>query len=219
MAGAYKMRAVRGKYSQAGYTESARAPMYIAGVPAGSDQDRLRDLNRIGYQSDRPWRETPVPVFEAETAAAPAPVVRRRTKKQTVMDRLAYHARRERGDMIMCVILLCVILMMATAWGQKVIEGADIQRSITSFRASTSAFRMENEKLEQQLEMAKSGERIRNLAQNELLMLRPERAETQTIYIQAPEKTTETTLQQNEEPRMEMLDILLGLLNVFHIGE
>ena len=63
------------------------------------------------------------------------------------------------------------------------------------------------------------GERIRNLAQNELLMLRPERAETQTIYIQAPEKTTETTLQQNEEPRMEALDILLGLLNVFHIGE
>ena len=67
--------------------------------------------------------------------------------------------------------------------------------------------------------MARSGERIRNLAQNELGMLRPERAMTQKIYIQAPDSTAAATLQNTEEPRMEMLDILLGLLNVLHIGE
>ena len=66
--------------------------------------------------------------------------------------------------------------------------------------------------------LAKEGERIRNLAQNELGMLRPERAQHVTIYIQSPD-TAQQTLQQNEEPRMEMLDILLGLLDVLHIGE
>ena len=42
---------------------------------------------------------------------------------------------------------------------------------------------------------------------------------TKTIYIQTPDAPVQTSLQNIEEPRMEMLDILLGLLNVLHIGE
>ena len=62
------------------------------------------------------------------------------------------------------------------------------QRSIERYQAQTITLRQENEKLAQQLEIAGSGERIRNLAQNELGMLRRERAQTETIYIQAPDK-------------------------------
>ena len=50
-------------------------------------------------------------------------------------------------------------------------------------------------------------------------MLRPERARTETIYIQTPESVAEEPVQNIEEPSMEILDILLGLLNVFQIGE
>ena len=69
------------------------------------------------------------------------------------------------------------------------------------------------------LELAMDGERIRNLAQNRLHMLRPERAETETIYIQTADSNRRQALQQDEEPKMELLDILLGLLNVLNIGE
>ena len=222
MAGMNHARKERASYSQAGYTGAYRAQeereLYIARVPAASLQDELLDFNRAGYRSERPWNETPVPVFEAEAAAA-APASVRRERQDTFFDWLSYHAKRERRDVVVCVVLLAVILMMTAAWGQKLVEGKRIQDSISSFQAQTIAFEKENERLGAQLEMAKSGERIRNLAQNELNMLRPERAQTVTIYIQTPDMAAQESLQQNEEPRMELLDILLGLLDVLHIGE
>ena len=112
-----------------------------------------------------------------------------------------------------------LLLMLGSAWGQKMVEGVQIQQMIDSYQAQTASFEQENEQLAQQLEMAKSGERIRNLAQNELGMLRPERAQTETIYIQAPETVTQELVQESEEPQMDLLDFLLGMLNVFHIGE
>ena len=222
MAGAYKARSARGRYSQAGYAGNEDRTLYIADVPAGSAQDELRDYNRAGYRSERPWHETPAPVFEAAEAAPaqqmPAPG-RGRTRPQTFLDRLAAQARRERRDVIVCFVLAAVIMMMLAAWGQKMIEGVEIQRSINTYQANTVAFERENERLAQQLELARGGERIRNLAQNELGMLRPERAKTETIYIRTPESTAQKTAQNTGEPRMELLDILLGLLNVLHIGE
>lgn len=222
MAGAYKARSARGRYSQAGYAGNEDRTLYIADVPAGSAQDELRDYNRAGYRSERPWNETPAPVFEAAEAAPaqqmPAPG-RRRARPQTLLDRLAAQARRERRDVIVCFVLLAVIMMMLAAWGQKMIRGVEIQRSINTYQANTVAFERENERLAQQLELARGGERIRNLAQNELGMLRPERAKTETIYIRTPESTAQKTAQNTGEPRMELLDILLGLLNVLHIGE
>lgn len=222
MAGAYKARSARGRYSQAGYAGNEDRTLYIADVPAGSAQDELRDYNRAGYRSERPWHETPAPVFEvAEAAPAqqmPAPG-RGRARPQTFLDRLAAQARRERRDVIVCFVLLAVIMMMLAAWGQKMIRGVEIQRSINAYQANTVAFERENERLAQQLELARGGERIRNLAQNELGMLRPERARTETIYIRTPESTAQKTAQNTGEPRMELLDVLLGLLNVLHIGE
>ena len=222
MAGAYRARSARGRYSQAGYAGNEDRTLYIADVPAGSAQDELRDYNRAGYRSERPWHETPAPVFEAAEAApaqqSSAPG-RGRARPQTFLDRLAAQARRERRDVIVCFVLLAVIMMMLAAWGQKMIEGVEIQRSINAYQANTVAFERENERLAQQLELARGGERIRNLAQNELGMLRPERAKTETIYISTPEGTAQKTVQNTEEPRMELLDILLGLLNVLHIGE
>ena len=217
MAGAYKARSARGRYSQAGYAGNEDRTLYIADVPAGSMQDELRDFNRAGYRSERPWNETPAPVFET-AEAVPAPG-RGRARPQTFLDRLTAQARRERRDVIVCFVLAAVIMMMLAAWGQKMIEGVEIQRSINAYQANTVAFERENERLAQQLELARGGERIRNLAQNELGMLRPERAKTETIYIRTPESTAQKTAQHTGEPRMELLDILLGLLNVLHIGE
>ena len=219
MAGTYKARAVRGKYSQAGYVRQEE--MYIADVPAGSMQDELRDFNRAGYRSERPWNETPTPVFESiQAAELAAPAARsKRMQKKSMMDYLIAQAKIERRDVVACIVLLCVIMLMTAAWGQTMIQGVEIQRSINNYQASVIAFERENERLSQQLELACGGERIRNLAQNELGMLRPERATTEKIYIQVPDSSRNQTLQNSEEPRMEMLDILLGLLNVFHIGE
>lgn len=209
---------MRGKYSLAGYVGQEDRPLYIAQVPAGSAQDELRDFNRAGYRSERPWNETPYPAFEGVETAAPV-VRRKRVKQKSLMDYLHAQAKRERKDVIACIVLLGVIMLMTAAWGQKMIQGVDIQRSINNYQASTVAFERENERLGQQLELARGGERIRNLAQNELGMLRPERAKTQKIYIQAPDSAAQVSVQNSEEPRMEMLDILLGLLNVLHIGE
>ena len=209
---------MRGKYSQAGYAGEESRPLYIADIPAGSLQDELRDYNRAGYRSERPWNETPYPVFEGGEVAAPA-LRRKRVKKQSFMDYLGAQAKKERKDVIACIVLLGVIMMMTAAWGQKMIQGVEIQRAINQYQASTVAFERENERLAQQLELARGGERIRNLAQNELGMLRPERARTEKIYIQAPDSAAQASVQNSEEPRMEMLDILLGLLNVLHIGE
>ena len=219
MAGAYKARSVRGKYSQAGYAGGEDHQMYIAKVPAGSLQDELLDYNRSGYRSERPWNETPYPVFEPAVEQAVPVAPRKRTKKQSWMDYLSAQAKRERKDVMACIVLLGVIMMMTAVWGQKMIEGVEIQRVINHYQTSTIAFERENERLAQKLEIARSGERIRNLAQNELGMLRPERATTQKIYIQTPDASAKKTVQNSEEPRMEMLDILLGLLNVLHIGE
>lgn len=225
MAGVKPARS-RQRYTAAGSKRNAAEKMYIAPVPAGSRQDELLDYNRAGYRSERPWQQTPQPLFEqqmeyagAQAVPAPHTVRRKQKKKMSAVDYLLYHAGKEKKDVAVCVVLICAILMMAAAWGQKMVAGVELQQVIASYQTQTVAFERENERLAQKLEQAKSGERIRNLAQNELNMLRPERAQTEVIYIQNVDDMDRQSLQQNEEPRMEMLDILLGLLNVFHIGE
>lgn len=197
--------------------------MYIADVPAGSAQDDLRDLNRAGYRSERPWNDAPDPVFEEKPPVKPPkkrPAARRQPQRpRTFLDRLAAQARRERRDVAVCAALVVVMMMMTAAWGQKMIRGVEIQQTIRMYQANTVAFERDNERLAQELERARDGKRIRNLAQNELGMLRPERARTETIYIQTPENVAEEPVQNIEEPGVGMLDILLGLLNVFQIGE
>ena len=140
-------------------------------------------------------------------------------KKKGFFEYIAYHAQRDRKGVMICMALLFSMLMMVAAWGGEMVDGVVLSRDIAMYETQTRYIQMENESLERQLELASSGERIRNLAQNELGMLRPERASTKQIYIQAPETPATQTLQNTDEPRMELLDILLGLLSVLHIGE
>lgn len=221
MAGVYKAQSTRGRYSQAGYTYDA--DMYIAAVPAGSAQDALRDYNREGYRSERPWHETPDPVFEQPVSPRTnPPAARKKTKQkkpQTFLDGLSAQAWLERRDVAACILFGALILIMLAAGGQQMIRSVKLQNTINAYQEDTKVFEQENEQLAQQLELARGGERIRNEAQNKLGMLRPERAQTETIYIRTAENAGQKALQNTEEPRMELLDILLGLLNVLHIGE
>ena len=234
MAGGQQYSAGRIRQDDARAAQQQGVDLYIADVPAGSAQENLRDLNRPGYRSDRPWRDEPdpVPVLEERSQPREAQAEQRqkasganrrtagkRKRRQGLLERMANAAARDKKGATVCVLLAVVCLMMSSVWAQKMVAGVEIQRMIDSYQVQTRSFEQENESLSQQLEMARSGERIRNLAQNELGMLRPERAQTETIYIQAPDSLAQETVQENEAPQMEWLDFLLGLLSVFHIGE
>ena len=228
MTGTRTMRVSRGRYVSAGYAEKRTRPaadereLYISADPAGSARENLRDLNRTGYRSERPWRDTPDPALQKAVPETQrrAPARKAAARKQLgPIDRLLAEIRRDRKGVAVCAMLAATMLVMAAAWGRNMVSGVNTQRSIERYQAQTITLRQENEKLAQQLEIAGSGERIRNLAQNELGMLRRERAQTETIYIQAPEKKAQDEAQALSENHMEILDFLLGLLNVFHIGE
>ena len=223
------MRSSHGRYVSAGYASKDKerdARLYIASEPAGSARDNLRDMNKAGYRTERPWRETPTPVFESEPIRKETGtkntryVPKKKSRRQLgLIDRLLLEAQRDRKGVAACIVLFALMLTMTAVWGQKVVDGVNIQRDIQSYQDRTISLQRENEKLSQQLEIAENGERIRNLAQNELGMLRRERAQTETIYIHAPEKQVQEGAQETMQTRMDILDFLLGLLNVFHIGE
>ena len=221
MAGARAERKLRGRYTTAGYAHG-QPSLYIASVPAGSPQENLRDLNRrgygTGYRSERPWREEPVLSYEQTVQAQPISRTRP-PRRPDFSTRFARAVRRERRAATVCVLLIAAILMIVAAWGQKMIEGVRIQNAIAEYQSQTLALEQSIQSLTLQLETAKDGGRIRNKAQNDLGMLRPERSQKETIYIRASDLAVTEQLQQTEEPQMELLDILLGLLNVFHIGE
>jgi len=220
MAGA--KTANRARYTSAGYNARRERELYIARAQAGSAQDDLYDLNKRGYRSERPWNETPVPAFEGVSAQEVAAPVRRRAKtqkKKGIFEYIAYHARRDRKGVLICLALLFAMLMMVAAWGGEMVDGVMLSRDIAMYETQTKYIKMENEGLQRQLEIASSGERIRNLAQNELGMLRPERANQATIYIRATDAAETMAQTEAGGVEMELLDILLGLLNVLHIGE
>ena len=228
MTGTRTTRVSRGRYVSAGYAEKRARPaadereLYISADPAGSARENLRDLNRAGYRSERPWRDAPDPALQkaAQETQRRAPARKTAARKQLgPIDRLLAEIRRDRKGVAVCAMLAATMLVMAAAWGRNMVSGVNTQRSIERYQAQTITLRQENEKLAQQLEIAGSGERIRNLAQNELGMLRRERAQTETIYIQAPDKKAREEAQTVGQTHMETLDFLLGLLNVFHIGE
>ena len=206
-----------GHFVSADYTREDS--LYIADVPAGSKQESLRDLNKEGYRSERPWRDTPTPVFEELNKKPVHKAVRRTKKPSGFVDGLLWEARRDKKGVALCVLLTALILMMGAVWGQKLVDATRKQQGIEQYQQQTIQFEKENEQLAQQLEIAKSGERIRNLAQNELGMLRRERAQTEEIYIQGPDEPAGKAVQVDGGTKMEPLDFLLGLLRVFHIGE
>lgn len=228
MAGVKAARGARSRYTSAGYAHG-QAKLYAPDVPAGSPQEKLRDLNRIGYEgvdyrSARPWRESPQPVLQAPevTISRPAPtrgVRRESVRHEDLSEKVLRAAMRERRSAIVCALLLAFILLLTASWGQKMVEGVQLQRDIDMYYSLTQSLNKQSESVNQQIELAKNGELIRNKAQNDLGMLRPERAQKETVYIQMSDLASQPQQDVAEEPKMEALDVLLGLLSVFHIGE
>ncbi|MBQ2990708.1 MAG: hypothetical protein IJD60_05400 [Clostridia bacterium] len=218
MAGAKGARSVRGKYSAAGYDGKREEQMYISDVPAGSAQDKLYDLNKKGYRTERPWNDESILEMEANSGAA-AVEHKRRVEKKTFVDKMMMQAVKEKKDAIACAVFLVIIFVMTAARGQLLMTGLHINKDIGRFNQMTEELAGVNEKLEMRLKAAQNDSNITNMAQNQLKMLRPESSRKETIYIQVPDQAHESSLQHSEEPRMEALDILLGLLDVFHIGE
>ena len=195
--------------------------LYIAKVAAGSKQDELRDFNRVGYTQAYPWRESPTPVFEGGAAVVSEPVVRPHTRRrrESWMDILAEQMRRDTLGAVACILLCAVLLLLGVAWGRQICNELEMHRQFTEYQADTRKLNDLNDALSAQLEAAKSGERIRNLARNELGMLRRESAEKISIYVQASDVAKKSRVQENEEPKFEVLDFMLGLLNVFDFKE
>ena len=219
MASAKAGSASRGRYAAS--SGARERELYISAVPAGSPQDNLRDFNRAGYRSERPWNESPRPALAGgDVVAAPAapPVRKTRKRRAGFLERAAYEAGRDKKGAAACAVLCCAIVLMGALWCGRIVDGVQLAHDIDSYQKQTRVIEQENETLARQLETASSGERIRNLAQNELGMLRRERANQETIYIPLDE-TQNSRAQESTEPRMELLDVLLGLLDVFHIGE
>lgn len=223
MAGARQARGARGSYTSAGYFD--QPDLYIADVPAGSPQENLRDFNRKGYagdfKSERPWRQpSPEPPISIERSA-PQTVRRSRTAargREDLGERLLRMAKREKREAILCAMLFVWILLLLASWGQKMVEGVRIQNDIAQLQARTAELSQENETISYKLAEAKNDEIIRTRAQNELGMIRPELAQTQSIYIQATDIKLPQT-EAAEETKMELLDVLLGMLRLLHIGE
>ena len=207
--------------AETGSTNADLAAAALDGAPGGlllTAEHQAQGRGRF----TRPWRDTPDPALQkaAPETQRRAPARKAAARKQLgPIDQLLAEIRRDRKGVAVCAMLAATMLVMAAAWGRNMVSGVNTQRSIERYQAQTITLRQENEKLAQQLEIAGSGERIRNLAQNELGMLRRERAQTETIYIQAPDKKAREEAQTVGQTHMEILDFLLGLLNVFHIGE
>ena len=156
MTGTRTMRVSRGRYVSAGYAEKRERPaadereLYISADPAGSARENLRDLNRAGYRSERPWRDTPDPALQkaAPETQRRAPARKTAARKQLgPIDRLLAEIRRDRKGVAVCAMLAATMLVMAAAWGRNMVSGVNTQRSIERYQAQTITLRQENEKL------------------------------------------------------------------------
>lgn len=226
MAGPYKARSTRGKYNQAGYVRGDEQEMYIAKVPAGSAQDRMMDRNRTNYRSDRPWNDdTPEPIYEkAMPETEPGSESPKREKrsgpkaKKPLLDRLGDEAKRDRGWLIAYGLAFAVWMTLMVVSGKQALETAQIQGRINEYEIKTQELEQKNQALTLAYTQEYTGKDIRDKALK-MGMLRPERIQTERIYIRMPENMTKKAVQNIEEPRMAGVDILLALLNLFHIGE
>ena len=163
---------------------------------------------------------------EPQKPDAEAPKAKKNFKKYAVPrrpkglgERMVWEIRHDKKGLCVCVCLAAALVTIGTAWGQKMVAGVEKQQAIAAYQEKTAEIELENEELTKQLEIAMDGQRIRNLAQNELGMLRPERAQTEEIYVRLPEHPAEKSAQEDGETQRGVLDFLLGLLSLFHIGE
>ena len=122
MTGTRTTRVSRGRYVSAGYAEKRESPavdereLYISADPAGSARENLRDLNRAGYRSERPWRDTPDPALQTAAPETQRRAPARKTaarKRLGPIDRLLAEIRRDRKGVAVCAMLAATMLVMA----------------------------------------------------------------------------------------------------------
>jgi len=198
-------RSSRGEYMSAGVIYDNESELYIAREMPGSSRENLRD----NAYANR-YTESPEPVL-GSTAA----VKGQRRVQAGPLDILVRELKKDRLAAFMCGILLIVFLGLGMLYISKVMQIQKDLKAIEVYRANESFFAEKNIELEQKLELAKSGERIRNQALNSLGMLRREKADIREIYIQLPEDAGENEQNTQVETKFELLDALLNLIGIF----
>ena len=198
------------RFIRAGYREEPE--LNIEWTRAGSQRDRLRDLNRPGYKTQEP---SPDPIH---FAGAERLRTAQSSRKASRLDRVRKEAAEDRAGATACALLLALVLVLGGVWADRLHESLDNRRSIAAYNTRTAALIEANESLQAQLLAVTSGDRIRNLAQNSYGMLRRERAQVHEIYVQMPSGTQVGGADFASNHQIELLDVLLGIMERFHIG-
>ena len=198
-------RGSRGEFVSAGVIVDNESELYIAREMPGSSRENLRD----NAYANR-YTESPDPVLGSrETAGEP------RRVQAGPLDIVIRELKKDRIAALMCGILFIVFLGLGMLYISKVMQIQKDLQAIEIYRTNESFFTEKNIELEQKLELAKSGERIRNQALNSLGMLRREKADIREIYIQLPDDVGEGVQNTQVETKFGLLDALLNLIGIF----
>lgn len=220
MAGAGLKKASRASYTSAGYVydeELRESELLIERVQAGSAQDLLRDNNRIGYSAEeRDSDGLPFSFVMEEQREQPA----RKTKKErevqlTLSERLVRAVRRERAAVAVCSVLLVLNIILLSFWGQAMIDGVRLSDKIEAYDQGIDDYELIISDMRTKIDQATNDERVRNVAQNELGMLRRERVATEKIYIQTAGITSSRPAVADTEESAGWLDWLLSVADIF----
>lgn len=198
-------RGSRGEFVSAGVIYDNESELYIAREMPGSSRENLRD----NAYANR-YTESPDPVLGSrETAGKP------RRVQAGPLDIVICELKKDRIAALMCGILFIVFLGLGMLYISKVMQIQKDLQAIEVYRTNESFFAEKNIELEQKLELAQSGERIRNQALNSLGMLRREKADIREIYIQLPDDVGESVQNTQVETKFGLLDALLNLIGIF----
>lgn len=228
MADTKAARGSRGRYMAAGYSyepeERAHAgeaaqerSLYIAADRAGSARDNLRDLNRKGYAAGG---ETPKPYFEENVPGGRENRTVYTARKQTAARRLGFfeqmalEAERDKAAAALCVVLLAIILTIGVAGSARIIDRVSIQNEINEKHSAIEAYERQNDEYRLRIEMASQPDRIHQIAQNRLGMMRPRADMRQSILINAPDVMS-AAQETKAESSFGLLDCALAMLNTF----
>lgn len=220
-------KAQRASFTAAGYVwddeRELESELYITRDPAGSKRDLLRDDNRIGYSGAALYeQEIPFEFFahdeeeqikkqKKQQAAA------RRAQEEaqrTFLERLRRAARREKGAVLVCAMLIVVNLTLISAWGQTLVGGVSRRDQIASYEASIASFDMQIEAAHKTLEEASKLSIIRDEAQR-MGMLRSGLGQEETIYVQTNALQEKTSLTADTQEESGLLDWLLSVADIF----
>ena len=222
MAGAGLKKASRASYTSAGYVydeEELEGELLIEHFQAGSAQDLLRDNNRIGYSvEERDSDGLPFSFVADEPMKLPVRKAKKKPEEQlTMTQRLARAIRRERAAVAVCSVLLVLNIVLLSFWGQAMIDGVRLQEKIEGYEKGIGEYELDISEARTKIDRATNDERVRNVAQNELGMLRRERVATEKIYIQTAGISAPRPVVADVEESTGLLDWLLSVADIFDL--